>query len=108
MRITTVHLKHHTTIKLSSDVSNDWSIGIVSLSGLIVLLVGVLCLFYYVGSRLCTSAKNRSTYEKLGNRQDLEYMDGGYCKLTGKALLFSSFINLSIIAHIYCDKVLQG
>jgi hypothetical protein len=22
--------------------------------------------------------------------------------------LFSSFINLSIIAHIYCDKVLQG
>lgn len=84
MHITTVHLKHPTTIKLSNDVSNDWTVEIVSLSGLVVLLVGVLCLLYHVGSRICAGGQNRSAYEKLGTRDDLEYMDGGYCKLKGK------------------------
>ena len=73
-----------TTSYSSDDVTDVWTIGFASLFGAGILMVAVFCLAVLVVSRCKASSqkqKSKNLYEKISG--DLEFMEGGYCKLKG-------------------------
>ena len=91
-----------TTSYSSDDVTDVWTIGFASLFGAGIVMAAVLCLAGHAVSRCKASRqkqKSKNLYEKISG--DLEFIEGGYCKLKGTYKHIFKIIAINRIFFFY-------